>query len=173
MPALEWQKRFEDENPGLKAFEINLSDKKACCLFPGPAIIPMQVVTPYDVIDRIGPRATVQVQGAILDVQNGLGRDSITGGDAPITPPHSPRTLEDRHPGHPGSNNPSLRKKARPTDVETVDHDELEIGIDNAQDTAPDLQAPLRRGGRAGNQGQKPKPDGPAAGHSISLFGNG
>jgi hypothetical protein len=62
MPALEWQKRFEDENPGLKAFEIDLSDKKACCLLPGPAIIHVQVVTPYDVIDIIGLRATVQVQ---------------------------------------------------------------------------------------------------------------
>jgi hypothetical protein len=71
MPALEWQKRFEMENPGLKACEINLSDKKACCLFPGPATIPTQVVTPYDVIDRVGLRAMVQVQGAILDVQNG------------------------------------------------------------------------------------------------------
>jgi hypothetical protein len=85
MPALEWQKRFEMENPGLKAFQIDLSDKQACGLPPGPAIIPTQVVTPYDVIDRIGLRAMVQVQGAVLDVQNGLGRDTITGGDAPIS----------------------------------------------------------------------------------------
>ncbi len=135
----------------------------------------MQVVTPYDVIDRIGLRATVQVQGAVLDVQNGsgLGCDSITGGNAPLLPPHSPRTQEDRHPGHTGSNNPSLRKEASFTDVEAAHHDALQIATDNALDTGPSFQAPLRRGGCAGNSGRKQKPDGPAAGSSKSLFGNG
>ncbi len=131
------------------------------------------MVTPYDAIDRIGLRAMVQVEGAILDVQNGLGRDNITGGDAPITPPHSPRSRGDHHPGHPGSNNPSLRKKARPTDFENADHDALEIATDYAPNMPPTLQAPSQRGWRAGNQGRMPKPDGPAAGRSRSLFGNG
>ena len=113
----------------------------------------------------------MQVQEAVLDVQNGsgLGCDSITGGNAPLSPPHSPRTQEDRHPGHPGSNNPSLRKKARPTDVETTDHDASEIATDNTQDTGPNFQVPLRRGGRAGNSGRKQNPD---AGRLRSLFGN-
>ena len=52
-------------------------------------------------------------------------------------PPHSPRSQEDRHPAHPGSSNPSLRKKARPTDSENADHDALEIATDNAPNMPP------------------------------------
>ena len=54
MPALEWQKRFETENPGQKAFEIDLSDKQACGLPPRPAVNAAKMIIPYDVIDRIG-----------------------------------------------------------------------------------------------------------------------
>ena len=117
MPTLEWQKRFENENPGQKAFEIDIGDKQACGLPPGPAILPTQVITPYNVIDRIGLR--VQVQGAVED--DSLEEDeSMREIGVPCSPPRSPRlgsAEQDRHPGHPGSNNPTLRKKAKPIDL--------------------------------------------------------
>ncbi len=92
MPALEWQKRFEMENPGLKAFEIDLSDKQACGLPPGPEIIPMKVITPNDVIDRIGLR--VQVQRTIDGVEAASmaeGERIMENGVPHQSPPCSPR----------------------------------------------------------------------------------
>ena len=158
MPALEWQKRFETENPGQKAFQIHLTNKQACGLPPGPPILPMKVITPYDVIDRIGLRA--QVQGA----REGVEAASIAEGEAIIdsgmphqSPPCSPRSGSaegDRHPGHPGSNNPALRKKTRlPTDPQRQQDLQPETG-------AARIPAPPKRGGRAGNGGNAGRPKG-------------
>jgi hypothetical protein len=151
MPALEWQKRFEMENPGLKAFQIDLSDKQACGLPPGPGIIPMKVITPYDVIDRIGLR--VQVQRAIEGVEAASmaeGERIMENGVPHQSPPSSPRlgsAEEDRHPAHPGSGNPALRKKTRPDDLQCQQDLQPETG-------AAGIRAPAKRGGRAGNAGR-------------------
>lgn len=85
---------------------------------PGPGIIPMKVITPYDVIDRIGLR--VQVQRAIEGVEAASmaeGERIMENGVPHQSPPSSPRlgsAEEDRHPAHLGSSNPALRKKTRP-----------------------------------------------------------
>ncbi len=96
------------ENPGLKAFQIDLSDKQACGLPPGPAIIPMKVITPYDVINRIGLRVQVQRAIELEGVEAASmaeGKRIMENGVPHQSPPSSPRlgsAEEDRHPGHPG-----------------------------------------------------------------------
>ena len=180
MSALDWQKRFEDENPGLKAFEIDLNDKQACGLPPRPAVISVQLITPYDVIDRIGAPSG-PFPAAAADVQ---ARCSMTmDGGTPLSPPHSPREdpgEADRHPGHPGSNNPALRKKARafrPIQAEADAGEAPDVSQPPQQfqteNRAARIQAPVKRGGRAGNAGRKPGPSGPDTGaRSRALFGN-
>ena len=182
MPALEWQKRFEDENPGLKAFEIDLSDKQACGLPPRPAVIAVKTITPYDVIDRIGAQGRLLPAAAADDQAGGRSGMMTLYGDAPHSPPHSPRAREDSRMEHsdpggqgPGSNNPALRKKLRPlrpieagtegledeaavtvepgeTDSQPPQHFQPETGAAGMQASVPG-----KRGGRAGNTGRKAK----------------
>jgi hypothetical protein len=172
MPALEWQKRFEAENPGLKAFEIDLSDMQACGLPPRPAVISAKMITPYDVIDRIGAQGRLLPAAAADEQAGGRSRMMTLDGDSPPSPPHSPRK-EHSDPGGsgPGSNNPALRKKQRPLE------DEAAVTVEQAdsqpsqhfqlETVAAGMQAsvPGKRGGRTANAGRKAGP------RSRALFG--
>jgi hypothetical protein len=87
---------------------------------PRPAVIAVKMITPYDVIDRIGAQGRLLPAAAADDQAGGRSRMMMTlNNDSPPSPPHSPREdsrIEHSYPGGPvpGSNNPALRKKQRP-----------------------------------------------------------